>query len=387
MTTEIATADPATPAAPTHALGQVSDDWQAAEVWLAVLGARPVSPRTLETYRREIRRLRWYCDTQGASLPGKWTYQDVLAYTRFLNDRATEFASRPGLRPGQAGWTPFRGPLSSGSIADARKVLNTLYGFWTDAGYLRHNPCTGQGAGRRKQAASPSRRVLPAPLIELVVAELDARPKPTVQDHLTYHRDRFTLFLLLRTGIRAHEAAAADMGDIEPRSDPETGRVHWALRLRTQKGGGEGTTWLDATVIAELQRYRTAFGLPAMPAPGEQLGLILSPRTRAGAGGSSARARRHNARWHVVRSRQGVYNVIKELFRAAAARARLAGQLAAAELLERASTHWLRHTRATELVLTHDLRLVAKVMRHKDIRTTMGYTDLDFLDVARALAE
>lgn len=57
-----------------------------------------------------------------------------------------------------------------------------------------------------------------------------------------------------------------------------------------------------------------------------------------------------------------------------------------ASILRRASTHWLRHTRGTSLSLQgKELRLVAKAMRHKDPRTTMLYTDLDFLDVVRGL--
>ncbi|MFW7342384.1 tyrosine-type recombinase/integrase [Pollutimonas sp. H1-120] len=56
-----------------------------------------------------------------------------------------------------------------------------------------------------------------------------------------------------------------------------------------------------------------------------------------------------------------------------------------ADVLLQASTHWLRHTFGTRLVLEgKDLRLVAQAMRHKNIRRTMLYTNLDFLDVARA---
>ena len=369
----------------TSALGPVADDWSAIQVWLDVLASRPVSPATLDTYGREVRRLRWYCDTQGAPPPSRWSYQDVLRYGEFLANKAAHNVCPKGVRHGQEGWTPFRKALSLSAVADARKVLNTLYAFLLNAGYMRHNPCGGQGGARRRRGASPSRRALPPHLVSKVIEELEARPKRSVQEHLAYHRDRFAFVLLLKTGIRAHEAVAANMGDIEPRTDPDNGRVYWALRLRTQKGGGEGSAWLDFSVIEELQRYRNAFGLPSMPDANEDLGLILSPRTRASSGGGNARVRRRAGAWQVIRSRQAIYNIVKNLFLATRSRLLSDGDSGSAGLLERASTHWLRHTRSTQLVLSHDIRLVAKVMRHADIRTTMAYTDLEFFDVARTL--
>jgi len=32
-----------------------------------------------------------------------------------------------------------------------------------------------------------------------------------------------------------------------------------------------------------------------------------------------------------------------------------------------------------------DVRVIAKAMRHDDVRTSMAYTELDFLDVVREL--
>ena len=65
---------------------------------------------------------------------------------------------------------------------------------------------------------------------------------------------------------------------------------------------------------------------------------------------------------------------------------RKAGKEAEAALLKQVSTHWLRHSLATDLVMRgHDIRLVAEVLRHDDIRTSMRYTHLGLIEVARAL--
>ncbi|WP_312992857.1 tyrosine-type recombinase/integrase [Achromobacter animicus] len=69
-----------------------------------------------------------------------------------------------------------------------------------------------------------------------------------------------------------------------------------------------------------------------------------------------------------------------------AGRLRYAGRDQEAALLERASTHWLRHTFGRQLTtMGVDVRVIAKAMRHEDIRTSMAYTELDFLDVVREL--
>jgi len=87
-----------------------------------------------------------------------------------------------------------------------------------------------------------------------------------------------------------------------------------------------------------------------------------------------------------VRSRQSAWAIIKAEFGAAAQVLRQADTEAEAALLKQVSTHWLRHSLATSLVLSgHDIRLVAEVLRHEDIRTSMRYTHLGLIDIARAL--
>ncbi len=374
-------------AAVPHSLGNVADDWAAAEVWISVLTSRRLSPATLETYQREIRRLRWYCTTQATQAPGRWNYQDVLAYGEFLKVRAGEHVCPVGLRPSDPGWTPFRGVLADSSIADAHKILRGLFNFWHQAGYVPRNPYSGWGQANPVPKDRPGHRAVPGSLLDVVLTKMDLRPKQTAMDHLTYYRNRFFILLLLGTGLRAHEAVACDMTDVGPYTDPQLGDVYWGLQLRKEKGGPAGNlAYLDEIVIDAFHMYREAFGLPADPEQKEVNGLILSPLTNRSAGGKSATGRRRRAAWRSVRTRQTAWNIIKAEFSAAAAALRDEGDGAAAALLERVSTHWLRHTRATELVLSgHDMRLVAEMMRHKDIRTTMRYTHLEFFDLARQL--
>lgn len=371
----------------THSLGDVADDWAAAEIWTKVLASRRLSLATLDTYQREIRRLHWYCTAQAAQTPSRWNYQDVLAYGEFLKQKASEHICPDGLRPNDPGWTPFRGALAETSIADAHKILRGLFNFWHQAGYILRNPYSGWGQANPIPKDRPSHRAVPGSLLDVVLTKMDLRPKQTAMDHLTYYRNRFFILLLLGTGLRAHEAVACDMTDVGPYTDPQLGDTYWGLQLREEKGGSAGNlAYLDEIVIDAFHMYREAFGLPADPEPKEDNGLILSPLTDRSAGGTTATGRRRRAKWRSVRTRQTAWNIIKAEFTTAAASLRDEGESAAAALLERVSTHWLRHTRATDLILSgHDMRLVAEMMRHKDIRTTMLYTHLEFFDLARQM--
>jgi site-specific recombinase XerD len=218
---------------------------------------------------------------------------------------------------------------------------------------------------------------------------MDAREKRTPFEYLTYYRNRFVLLLFLGTGIRAEEAVRCDMTDVGPYSDPKTAEIYWGLRLRTQKGGGpEKVAYLDEIRMDAFRRYREAFGLPADVGSKEEYGLILSPLTDSNSSSRKAAARRRRAAWRSIRTRQSAWNIVKGEFRAAARRLRECGEDAGAQLMERVSTHWLRHTLATQLMLSGaELRLVSDVMRHKDPRTTMRYTHLEFHDVARKLRD
>ncbi|MNT88961.1 site-specific tyrosine recombinase XerC [compost metagenome] len=55
--------------------------------------------------------------------------------------------------------------------------------------------------------------------------------------------------------------------------------------------------------------------------------------------------------------------------------------------LRAASTHWLRHTHATQLLRAGvPVTDVQRALRHRDINTTRRYTHEALEDVARALA-
>ncbi len=380
-------------------LGQVADDWQAIAIWFTHLTVKnpPASDATLNTYHREIRRLKWYCETQGFPNPSLWSLQDVHAYAKFLKQKSLAYKKiNVYAKHGDPDWTPFRGQLSDSSVADALKVMNSLFRFWVANGYVSRNPFAGLGSSRNLSERRPRRlRSLSANLVAEVLDIMDRRPKKTTVDRLLHVRNRFVLILLERTGLRANELAMADMKDIQLDAHKRTGELFWFIRVTHGKGGiSDQGVPLDQQTMDAFRAYRFAFGLSENPHSKETKALVLSPHTTNPLRSDGTvmhyrpKTRRNMGAWGEIRRRQTIWDIVKGVFKAAAEVLKAEGQADAASRLSEASTHWLRHTYGTGLVLGgHDLRLVALAMRHKDINTTMGYTELDVLDVAKALQE
>nr|WP_312477403.1 site-specific integrase [Achromobacter ruhlandii] len=374
-------------------LGVVRDDWDAAERWLEVLAARrpPVSPHTLANYRREILRIQWYCRLVGSEGPSRWSIPDLTRYLAFLRERSGDYVcGRRAARAGDIDWTPFRARLGPSALANAQKVLHALLKFWFEAGYRRANPMASIGSGGGVGRDAPRRHAVPPDLIEQVLESMEQASSASVEKKLMFLRDRFILRLLQFTGMRASEVVLANMGDVELYADPKSGRAHWSLLVRYGKGGKTGRVALPSNVMDDLRAYRYAFSFPPEPVCGDPTALILSTRTRKGEELGRCLAspvgRRSQRRWREIRRRATLWDIVTSAFQSCAVRLRDSGRDQEAGLLERASTHWLRHTFGRQLTaMGVDVRVIAKAMRHDDVRTSMAYTELDFLDVVREL--
>lgn len=98
-----------------------------------------------------------------------------------------------------------------------------------------------------------------------------------------------------------------------------------------------------------------------------------------------AQSRRYFGSWGSISSRKSLYHVVKGRLAETAASLRADGRPADADALVKASPHWLRHTFAKAAVLNgRDIRVVATLLGHASVTTTMIYTEQDALDVVRA---
>jgi integrase len=114
---------------------------------------------------------------------------------------------------------------------------------------------------------------------------------------------------------------------------------------------------VSAALMADLARYRVFHGLAPMPSGNETAAAVMS------VAGDPCR--------HLTPA--AVYLIVKEVFRRAADMLET-GDVAGAETLRRASTHWLRHSAASHQAdAGTDLRFIQKNMRHASIQTTGIY--------------
>lgn len=391
---------PAPPVLPTrHGLGPVADDWEAAQVWLRAIASRGRrnSPETVATYGYHLAKLRWFCEQRHGVTPSQWTVQDVDAFYAFLADLPHDAlcAQDPNTgafaSAGEDGHTPFRKQPSKSSCSDIQRCVHAMFRAWREMGYIQINPMGLHGAGTARKVNA--NRAVTLDLYDLVLETMESAEKRTFTARQTYVRDRFLFIALREMGLRASELIKASMSAFYRLSDPKDGKTYWVMLVReeTAKGNKERKIPVSGNVLDALGAYRQAFGMPARPDSTETCALVLSPRTSRTALTSGAGTdrdiqwRRFFQAWKPVNTRHGLYYIVKGRLGKAADFLEEVGDLQRAEQLRLASPHWLRHTFAKAALLSgQDLRSVAGWLGHRDLGTTMVYTEQEALDLIRA---
>lgn len=346
--TRLVTSEPAPPALPPGALTRAADDDGIVALWLR----RPnLSPRTVRNARKEAERFVLWLRAHGLSLRTT-AYEDLLAYAAFLADPApaVDWIRAERYPRSDPRWRPFCGPLSPASQVQALTVLKGLFSWARAAQYLPTNPAKLLGS-MRVVSNEAIERFLPPAAITFMLLAAENMPASTPSAALRRARARFLVQAFYLTAVRLSELASADMRSV--RCD-DAGA--WWLHV-LGKGRRHGKVPVPAALLDEYRRYRLAYGLAAMPGPGDTFPLVLSSR------GSPRRAS-HNA----------VAAAMKVIMRRAVQLANEHGQPEVAHRLGQASTHWLRHSSLThQLDRGVPLKTVQLNGRHANIGTTGRY--------------
>ena len=264
-------------------------------------------------------------------------------------------------------WRPFAGPLSPASERQAFVILNTLFAWLVNAGYLAGNPLS-LSRQRARKAKPRVTRFLEDDLWQAVKTSIDAMPRDTAREQEHYARVRWLISLLYLMGLRISEVVSNPMGGFFRRRDRE-GQDRWWLAI-TGKGDKERLLPATTELMAELTRYRRHCGLAALPYSGEATPLLLP------IGGT-----------HRPLTRGGVHLIIKQVFDNAVGHLQSTGEAheRATERLRQASAHWLRHTTGSRMMDGQvDLRYVRDNLGHESISTTSQYLHADDDDRHRA---
>jgi integrase/recombinase XerD len=256
---------------------------------------------------------------------------DLLQLGRFLAERDREAGTATA-----ADLSDFLADLAQGdgngrepcSTATIHRKAACLRSFYR---HLRREELVEDDPAARLETPQRGKK-LPEVLSYAEVQRLLAQPRG---DEPTDVRDRALLELMYASGLRASEAIALEVGDI----DLDQG----VLRARG-KGSKERLVPVGARAIAAVRGYLRS-GRPRLVRSSEEGKLFLNFR-----GGPL--------------TRQGLYKIVLRHAKSAG----LGGRM---------SPHTLRHSFATHLLTGGcDLRSVQEMLGHADLSTTQLYTHL-----------
>lgn len=333
------------------------NDVDALKAWLARFAD---TPTTFTSYRKEAERLLLWAVIELGKPLSSLTHEDFLVYQRFLADPqpAERWVMKPGRKWSrfEPDWRPFAGPLSATSQRQAIVILNTMFAWLVNAGYLAGNPLS-LSRQRQRKAKPRITRFLDDDLWQEVKATIAAMPRETDREREHHFRVRWLFSLLYLCGLRISEVVSNTMGSFFCRRDKD-GEERWWLEVT---GKGDKTRLVPATneLMVELARYRRENGLKPSPLPGDPTPLLLP------IGGKQRPL-----------TRSAVHLIVKEVFSRASSRVRQRGEdfERRAALLEEASAHWIRHTAGTNMAGGDmDLRHVRDNLGHESISTTNRY--------------
>ena len=333
------------------------NDVDAIKAWLARFLDKQT---TFDSYRKEAERLLLWSTIQMHKPLSSLTHEDWLVYQAFLLDpqpRERWIAGEGRKFPrSHAQWRPFAGPLAQSSQRQAGVILNSMFSWLVNAGYLAGNPLS-LSRERKRRAAPRITRYLDEDLWPEVKLTVDALPRETDREREHYFRQRWLISLFYICGLRISEICGTTMGAFFARRD-RAGEERWWLEVT---GKGDKVRIIPATgeLMVELARYRRELGMTPYPLSGEPSPLLLPI-------GGKMRAL----------TRGAVHEIVKNLFAATAARLRLRGAEYAndAQRIEQASAHWLRHTAGSHMANNSvDLRHVRDNLGHQSISTTNAY--------------
>jgi site-specific recombinase XerD len=334
-----------------------TNDIDAIKAWLA----RFVDTRTtFDNYRKEAERLLLWSTVTLQKPVSSLTHEDLLLYQRFLADPQPAerwvMKDRRKFARAHPDWRPFAGPLSPTSQRQAIVILNTLFSWLVNAGYLAGNPLS-LSRQRARKAKPRITRYLEEDLWIEVKLTIDAMPKESDREREHYFRMRWLFSLLYLCGLRISEVVNNTMGGFFCRRDKDREERWWLEIL----GKGDKLRIVPATneLMIELARYRREKGLASFPLPGEDIPLLLPIGDRKEA-----------------MTRGAVHAIVKKVFENTAGRLRQRGVQfdAIANRVEQASAHWLRHTAGSHMANSDvDLRHVRDNLGHESISTTSNY--------------
>jgi site-specific recombinase XerD len=340
-----------------HCQIQANNDWQAIQCWLNEFYD---SPQTLRNYRKEAERLLLWAINQRHKALSDLGREDFQHYQAFLSNPQPSLVWC-GARADRTSpnWRPFKGPLSGSSQRQALIIINSLFSYLVDAGYLAGNPLSLIRRRNRKlktqaDQALSQQRYLDHKTWQLLKEQLLNNPVHLKASELTtkhinhYQRNRFLFHLLYLMAPRVSEICSHSMNSFRLYH----GQWWWFV---LGKGGKLAKVPVGDEMLGALMQYREHLGLTSLPKEDDNTPLIRSINGKKGI------------------SANMVYRQVRTVVKDSADKIRQEYP-AQASILEKASTHWFRHTSVTHADDAGvELKYLTRSARHEKIETTAIY--------------
>ncbi|MDN6322644.1 MAG: site-specific integrase [Halomonas sp.] len=334
-----------------HRRIDAQNDAQAVMAWLDEYAD---SPQTWKAYRRESERLLLWLASQRLTL-GDINREALRQFEAFLADpQPSEQWVGPSKPRTHPEWRPFRGVLSPSSRRQSLVILQGMFAWLVEAGWVRHNPFRlMRDKSRRLNNQTPRiERYLEGDLWAWLWQWLNSpSAEKGGRDEFLQARRRFIFGFAYQLAPRISEMADARMGDFQH----SEGRWWWHV---VGKGSKVARIPLPEDMLECLAEWRQGLGLPERPSSLEATAPVL--RALDGQRGLG---------------QNQLYRLIKATFHQAAhALAADGGTPGYVSALRQATPHWLRHTSITHQAQAGiSLRHLAESARHARLDTTSRY--------------
>lgn len=331
---------------------------------------------TQRAYRKEAERfLLWAILVRGKAL-SSMALEDCIAYREFLADPQpkAEWCGHRAHERWSPLWRPFEGPLSPAAQRQTVVILKNLYGFLASQGYLMGNPWAGVTVPASSTPSINAGRSFTGRQWQFIEEQLRALPRDASAVRLTV-----ALELLYATGLRLSEIVAAKAGDLRwveypPDSADDSPVEGWMLTV-IGKGQRLREIPVPKSVVDSISRYFTRRGLDGDVSSAANIDAYLLGKSydwdqrmpQLAAGRPTTQPGEGIAATTLARQ-------LKEFFQRCGRRLIEAGDPRAAARLDKASTHWLRHTHASHAIAAGmPIEIAQQNLGHASLATTTIY--------------
>lgn len=330
---------------------KATNDIDAIQVWLTEFQN---SPNTFVSYKQAAERFLMWGMQNKISL-AQVSREDILGYQSFLQSPTPfDFWCGPAKPRNHPNWRPFVKGLANSSVKLNLQILTTMYDYMVQSGYLSLNPFKLiKRKSARLSVAKGVERYLTHKEWNYVLNYINNMPKQSIEQIKNHERIKWIFSLLYLSGCRRSEIINAKMSDFVQKHG------NWWLKV-IGKGNKYGEIPVTNDLLIALIAYRKSIGLTDYPNFKENHISLVNTLQNS------------SDKYKGITD-STLYKIIKNTCAAIAIEVKLHDP-AAAFIIEKVSTHWLRHTSATHQVDAGiDIRVVKENLRHSLLETTMKY--------------